>query len=156
MPFLLVAKARTILDQQRKLAVSSARGDIHAATTKIQIAVRDARERLMREGIREEGAVLEMMRAAASEAGFDEQESALVVGSFRGLSPASEGCDAGRLFGRVKKALSRISQGFLQAILSEIHAPHGSWRKVEKLCRPTGRSGSCYFAPIRNPARGDS
>ena len=82
-PFLVLSKVRQILEQQRKLAVATSPGDIRPAEVKIGLAVRDVRERLLRDGIHADAAVLEVVRATAAEAGFNEQQTAVVVQAFQ-------------------------------------------------------------------------
>jgi hypothetical protein len=82
-PFSVLVKVRQILEQQRKLAVATSGGDIRPAEVKIGLAVRDVRERLLRDGIHADAAVLEVVRVAAAEAGFNEQQTSVVVQAFQ-------------------------------------------------------------------------
>jgi len=82
-PFLVLSKVRQILEQQRKLAVATSPGDIRPAEIRIGLAVRDVRERLLRDGIHADATVLEVVRAAAAEAGFNAQQTSVVVEAFQ-------------------------------------------------------------------------
>jgi hypothetical protein len=75
-PFLVKAKVKAIMAEQRRIFVGGSRADIEAAQTKIRIFAQDIRERLASDGIYNEGAVQGVIRAAAAEAGLDPQQAA--------------------------------------------------------------------------------
>jgi hypothetical protein len=82
-PFSVLVKVRQILEQQRKLAVATSGGDIRPAEMKVRLAVSDVRERLLRDGIHAEAVVLEVVRAASAEAGFNAQQTSVVMQAFQ-------------------------------------------------------------------------
>lgn len=75
-PFLVKAKVKAIMAEQRRIFAGGSRADIEAAQTKIRIFAEDIRERLASDGIYAEGAVQGVIRAAAAEAGLDPQQAA--------------------------------------------------------------------------------
>ena len=74
-PFLVKAKVKAIMAEQRRIFVGGSRADIEAAQTKIRIFAQDIRERLASNGILDEGAVQRVIRAAAAEAGLDPKQA---------------------------------------------------------------------------------
>jgi ATP phosphoribosyltransferase regulatory subunit HisZ len=66
--------------------------------------VRDVRERLLRDGIHADAAVLEVVRAAAAEAGFNEQQTAVLVQAFQ-RQQQSGNEEGGKTAGRVGRTV---------------------------------------------------
>ena len=77
-PFLVKAKVKAIMAEQRRIFVGGSRAEIEAAQTKIRIFAQDIRERLASDGIYDQGAVQGVIRAAAAEVGLDPQQAASV------------------------------------------------------------------------------
>jgi len=82
-PFVLQVKVRAIHEQVRALSRSTSRGDTGPALVKMRRAVEDIRERLERDGVRDEAAILSAVRAAAAQAGFDTRETDEIAAAFQ-------------------------------------------------------------------------
>ena len=105
-PFLVKAKVKAIMAEQRRIFAGGSRADIEAAQTKIRIFAEDIRERLASDGIYDQGAVQGVIRAAAAEAGLDPQQAA---SASAGVSAPSRGKPSGP-GGVVRGALHTVSE----------------------------------------------
>ena len=74
-PFLVKAKVKAIMAEQRKIFVGGSRADIEAAQTKIRIFAQDIRERLASDGIYDEGAVQGVIRRPPRRTGLGPQQA---------------------------------------------------------------------------------
>lgn len=83
-PFVVVSKVRVIWEQHLKLGTANSRGDRQPAQTRIRMAAEDIREKLLSDGIHSETEMIEVVEAAAVQAGFNERQRAAVVAAFRG------------------------------------------------------------------------
>lgn len=106
-PYLIKAKVRLIMEQQHRIASARSRGDMEAAEVRIRLAARDIRERLLSDGIHDEAAVREVVRAAAAEAGFNGQQTSAALSAFTSAGTDKPGAKSG-LLGGVQEALSEM------------------------------------------------
>lgn len=107
-PFLVKAKVGTILEQQRKIALAGSRGDVAAAETRVRLAVRDIKARLVSDGVHQEAAMLEVVRAAAHQCGFSDQEASAVVAAFHSADGGKKSGAIG-FVGGMRKAMAEMT-----------------------------------------------
>ena len=96
-PYLIQAKVRAIHEQLVVISRSTSRGDTGPAMVKIGLAADDIQEKLQSDGVRQEAAALAIVRAAATEAGFNPQQTESIVSAFldgRGQTSGSHGLGA--------------------------------------------------------------
>jgi hypothetical protein len=98
-PYVVVSKVRVIWEQHVKLSAANSRGDKQPAQTRIRSAVEDIKERLLSDGIHEEADIIQVIKAAAVQAGLNERQCVAVVAAFRGggEQPQGEGGFIGAL-----------------------------------------------------------
>ncbi len=104
-PFVVVSKVRVIWEQHLKLSAANSRGDVQPAQTRIRLAVEDIKERLLADGIHEEAEIIEVVEAAALQAGLHERQSASVVAAFREGGKQHQGGDVG-FIGALRESLA--------------------------------------------------
>jgi hypothetical protein len=103
-PFVVVSKVRVIWEQHLKLSAATSRGDKQPAQTRIRLAVEDIKEKLLADGIHEEADLIEVVEAAALQAGLNERQCASVVAAFRGGGEQPQG--DGGFIGALRESLA--------------------------------------------------
>ena len=94
-PFLVTSKVRAIWEQHLKLSAATSRGDAQPAQMRIHLAADDIREKLLTDGIHEQAEIIEVVKAAALQAGLNEGQCAAVVAAFRSSGEQSQGGGSG-------------------------------------------------------------
>lgn len=103
-PYFVVSKVRVIWEQHLKFSAANSRGDRLPAQTRISAAVEDIKERLLADGIQDEADVIEVVEAAALQAGLNEQQCVAVVSAFRGSGKQPQG--DGGFIGALRESLA--------------------------------------------------
>jgi hypothetical protein len=104
-PFVVVSKVRVIWEQHLKLSAATSRGDTQPAQIRIRLAAEDIREKLLADGIHEEAMIIEVVGAAALQAGLNGQQCAAVVAAFRGSGGQPRG-GSGGFVGALRESLT--------------------------------------------------
>jgi len=88
-PYLVKAKVRTILEQLSRIAAAGSSGDVASAETRIWMAAKDIRTRLVSDGVHQDSDMLEIVRAAAAQSGLGDRQVEAVAEAFQQAAPAA-------------------------------------------------------------------